>query len=107
MQQPSSGTKPVTPSRPSLTELHAMGKSLREKCPRHSHADWNAPDDRPDPLRLLDQANRGRIPELIPFATDGWCGRRLPSTGERPSTWRQTWRLRGPTVPLLTRDDWR
>jgi len=43
-----------------------MGKSLREKCPRHSHAEWKAPVNRPDPLRLLEQSNKGRIPELIP-----------------------------------------
>jgi uncharacterized protein (DUF2252 family) len=67
MQQPPSGTKPVAVSRPSLAELHAIGKSLREKCPRHSHADWKAPDNRPDPLRLLEQSNKGRIPELIPI----------------------------------------
>jgi len=67
MQQPPSGTKPVTPSRPSLAELHAIGKSLREKCPRHSHADWKAPVNRSDPLRLLEQSNKGRLAELIPI----------------------------------------
>src|SRR5271167_117672 len=54
-------------SRPSLTELRAMGKSLREKCPRGSHALWKAPANRPDPLRLLEQSNKGRIKELIPI----------------------------------------
>ena len=54
-------------SRPSLAELYAMGKSLREKCPRSSHAVWKAPANRPDPLRLLEQSNKGRIPELIPI----------------------------------------
>ena len=44
-----------------------MGKSLREKCPRHSHAEWKAPYNRPDPLRLLEQSNKGRLPELIPI----------------------------------------
>ena len=44
-----------------------MGKSLREKCPRSSHAVWKAPANRPDPLRLLEQSNKGRIPELIPI----------------------------------------
>jgi uncharacterized protein (DUF2252 family) len=43
-----------------------MGNSLREKCPRRSHAVWKAPDNRPDPLRLLEQSNEGRIAELIP-----------------------------------------
>ena len=44
-----------------------MGKSLREKWPRRSHALWKAPHNRPDPLRLLEQSNEGRIPELIPI----------------------------------------
>ena len=66
-QKPPSGRKPVAGSRPSLAELYAMGKSLREKCPRSSHAVWKAPANRPDPLRLLEQSNKGRIPELIPI----------------------------------------
>jgi uncharacterized protein (DUF2252 family) len=44
-----------------------MGKSLREKCPRSSHADWKAPVNRPNPLGLLEQSNKGRIPELVPI----------------------------------------
>jgi len=54
-------------SRPSLVELRAMGKSLRQQCPRSSHAVWKAPPNRPDPLRLLEQSNKGRIKELIPI----------------------------------------
>ena len=53
-------------SRPSLAELRALGKALRETCPRSSHAVWKAPADRPDPLRLLEQSNQGRITSLIP-----------------------------------------
>jgi uncharacterized protein DUF2252 len=54
-------------SRPSPAELRAMGKCLRDKCPRSSHADWKAPNDRPDLLGLLEQSNEWRIPELIPI----------------------------------------
>ncbi len=54
-------------SRPSLAQLRGLGKRLRKKCPRSSHAFWKAPDDRPDPLRLLEQSNRGRIAGLIPI----------------------------------------
>jgi uncharacterized protein (DUF2252 family) len=54
-------------SRPSLAELYAMGKSLREKCPRSAHAFWKPRHNRPDPLRLLEQSNKGRIPQLIPI----------------------------------------
>jgi len=53
--------------RPSPAELHAMGKSLREKCPRESHAIWMADAKRPDPLRLLKESDTGRIPHLIPI----------------------------------------
>ena len=54
-------------SRPSPADLYAAGKSLRDKCPRSSHAAWKAPHDRPDPLRLLEESNKGRIPQLIPI----------------------------------------
>jgi hypothetical protein len=67
MQKPPSEKKPGAVSRPSFAELYAMGKSLREKCPRSSHAGWKAPDNRVDPLRLLEQDNKGRIPQLIPI----------------------------------------
>lgn len=52
---------------PSRAELYQMGKILREKCPRSSHAAWKPAADRPDPVQLLEQANIGRIPELIPI----------------------------------------
>ena len=53
--------------RASQAELYAQGKRLRETCPRESHADWKPVADRPDPLRLLEESNKGRIPELIPI----------------------------------------
>ncbi len=61
--------------RPSRAELIARGEAMRKHCPRGSHAVWSAPDDRPDPLRLIEEANGGRIPELIPLRH----GRMLPS----------------------------
>src|SRR5436189_799621 len=51
----------------SNAELYEMGKKLREKCPRESHAIWRPARDRPDTLRLLEQSNKGRIPALIPI----------------------------------------
>lgn len=44
-----------------------MGKSLRDKCPRKSHATWKAPANRPDAVELVLQAERGRIAELLPL----------------------------------------
>jgi uncharacterized protein (DUF2252 family) len=51
---------------PSRAELYQMGKSLRDKCPRASHAPWHPDTDRPDPIVLLEESNKGRIPQLIP-----------------------------------------
>ena len=54
-------------TRPSRSELFARGRAMRKECPRGSHADWTAPPDRPDPVRLVEEANDGRIPELVPL----------------------------------------
>jgi uncharacterized protein (DUF2252 family) len=51
---------------PSRAELYEVGKSLRDKCPRASHAAWQPPPDRPDPIVLLEKSSEGRIPQLIP-----------------------------------------
>ncbi|MBI3407246.1 MAG: DUF2252 domain-containing protein [Planctomycetes bacterium] len=64
---------------PSRAELYAMGKSLRDQCPRASHATWKRAADRPDPIVLLEESNKGRIPQLIPVR----YGRMLVS----PFTW--------------------
>lgn len=48
-------------------ELYEMGKRLRDKCPRQSHAAWRRRAHRPDPLDLVLKANKGRIPELVPI----------------------------------------
>jgi uncharacterized protein (DUF2252 family) len=61
--------------RPPRAELIARGEAMRKKCPRGSHAVWSAPRDRPNPLQLIEEANIGRIPELIPLRH----GRMLPS----------------------------
>ena len=44
-----------------------MGESLRKKCPRTSHAEWKPSKDRPDPVRLIEEADKGRIPHLVPL----------------------------------------
>ena len=44
-----------------------MGKALRDKCPRISHAEWKPPHDRPDPVRLVLKADEGRLPDLLPL----------------------------------------
>ena len=60
-------TSPSLRSHPTHAELFAMGKSLREKCPRQDHAVWQIPYKRPNPLALIRKSNKGRIPELVPI----------------------------------------
>jgi len=59
-------TLSFTPHR-SFDELYAEGRRLRVKCPRGSHAVWQAPANRPEPLSLLVQSSQGRIRQLIPI----------------------------------------
>ncbi len=35
--------------------------------PREQHGEWKAPRDRPDPVDLVIESSKGRIPELIPI----------------------------------------
>jgi uncharacterized protein (DUF2252 family) len=51
----------------SRAELKEMGKALRDKCSRVSHAEWKPPHSRPDPVRLVFKADEGRIPDLLPL----------------------------------------
>ena len=44
-----------------------MGKKLRDACPREAHAHWKAAADRPDPVSLVLEGDKGRIPELLPL----------------------------------------
>jgi uncharacterized protein (DUF2252 family) len=52
---------------PSRKEQHIRGKLIRNACPRASHKKWKAVKDRPDPVSLIEKANVGRLPELIPI----------------------------------------
>ncbi len=44
----------------------ARGKAARAEVPRDSHAAFEPPPDRPDPIGLLAQQARTRVPELVP-----------------------------------------
>ncbi|OAI41350.1 hypothetical protein AYO40_03270 [Planctomycetaceae bacterium SCGC AG-212-D15] len=60
-------TSPSLKSHPTRDELYAIGKSLRDKLPRESHAAWKPVAERPDPLVLMEESNKGRMPQLIPI----------------------------------------
>ena len=51
----------------SRAERLAMGKRMREACPRRSHASWKAPTNRPEPVSVVLKADEGRLPELLPL----------------------------------------
>jgi uncharacterized protein (DUF2252 family) len=42
------------------------GRALRRSVPRGDHASWAPAPDRPDPLELLAENNRPRLPDLVP-----------------------------------------
>jgi uncharacterized protein (DUF2252 family) len=44
----------------------ARGKAARAEVPRDSHAVFDPPAARPDPLGLLEQQAKSRLPELVP-----------------------------------------
>src|SRR4051794_37177344 len=47
-------------------ERYAMGKALRHDVPRRSLGDWHAAPNRADPVALIEESHRGRVPELVP-----------------------------------------
>ena len=48
-------------------ERLALGKALRERVPRESHAEWKSPRRGRDPISILEASNRGRLQELVPI----------------------------------------
>jgi uncharacterized protein (DUF2252 family) len=58
---------PAFVPRPSQSELSARGKALRKQCPRSCQGVWEPLPDRPDPLRLVEESDVGRLPDLIPL----------------------------------------
>jgi uncharacterized protein (DUF2252 family) len=63
--RPSIETSATFGFHPSRAELHAMGKSLRDKCPRASHAAWQRAANQSDPMMHLEESSKGRIQQLI------------------------------------------
>ena len=51
----------------SRAERTAFGKALRRKAPRSSHAAWVPHPERPDPISLLEEANKTRLKQLVPI----------------------------------------
>jgi uncharacterized protein (DUF2252 family) len=51
---------------PTPRERTARGKAARTKVPRSSHAGWDPPTDRREPVDLLEEQAASRVPELVP-----------------------------------------
>jgi uncharacterized protein (DUF2252 family) len=56
-----SGLGRLTPA-----ERAARGKAARADVPRDSHASFDPPAGRPDPVGLLEEQAKARVPELVP-----------------------------------------
>ena len=56
------GTRYLAPD-----ERRARGKALRQRAPRQDHGSWEPPEGRCDPVDLLCELNKGRLPNLIPI----------------------------------------
>ncbi len=52
---------------PTRAERAARGKAARAEVPRRSHAGFQAPAVRRDPVAVLEEQARTRVPELIPI----------------------------------------
>ena len=48
-------------------EWRSRGRERRKLAPRLSHAQWASPEDRPDPVAMLEEQARTRVPDLIPI----------------------------------------
>jgi uncharacterized protein (DUF2252 family) len=60
---------PTVPRSPHLTvdERIARGKAARAQIPRSANAFFEPPEDRPDPIALLEQQAATRVPDLVPI----------------------------------------
>jgi uncharacterized protein (DUF2252 family) len=45
----------------------AGGRAARARVPRSSHAAWERPQDRPDPVTVLEKQAKSRLPDLVPI----------------------------------------
>jgi uncharacterized protein (DUF2252 family) len=46
-------------------EWHSRGRGRRRAASRSSHAAWEAPAERPDPVTILEEQAKSRVPDLV------------------------------------------
>ena len=59
------GHAPILPD--GSDQRYAAGKALRRRVPREQHGEWTPARNRRDPVELVIESSKGRIPELIPI----------------------------------------
>jgi uncharacterized protein (DUF2252 family) len=59
----------------SMEERQAHGRQARDRVPVSAHGGWTPGGDRPDPVKLLEEQNTTREPDLVPV----WHGRMMVS----------------------------
>ena len=64
---PSAPTKSPLVDTVSPEERAAAGKAAREKVPRSSHGEWKPAARRRDPVKVLEDQAKSRVPELVPI----------------------------------------
>ena len=57
----------VSPPHEVLTpeEWRKLGRARRKRVSRSSHAEWDPPPDRPDPVAILQEQAGNRVPDLV------------------------------------------
>jgi hypothetical protein len=48
-------------------EWRQLGRERRKFVPRSSLAEWSPPPDRPDPVAILEEQAKSRVPDLVPI----------------------------------------
>ena len=64
------GARRPTPKRvphPTAAQRAAKGKAARAVSPRSAHGEWEPARDRRDPVDLLEEQAKSRVPELVPI----------------------------------------
>ena len=64
---PTLRSRSATVPHPTVAERVERGKVARAMVPRSSHAQFDPPTDRPDPIALLEAQAQSRVPELVPI----------------------------------------
>jgi len=85
-------------------EWCARGRARRERLPLADHAHWDPSSDRPDPVAVLEEQAKARVPDLVPIRD----GRMLSSafayyrTAATPMAWSNPRPpLTGPLLPRI------